>query len=98
MSKHSFVPMKKDQGTNAEEMVIAPGGSRPRSSTTPVEPGQAVNRTSTGVLEVVSSGINMKADGSLEKIFGPFGHCLLPGPYAVTTGPLPAPSCPAQAP
>ena len=40
---------------------------------------------------------DMKADGSLEKIFGPFGHCLLPGPYAVTTGVLPAPSCPPPA-
>ena len=37
---------------------------------------------------------DMKTDGSLEKIFGPFGHCLLPGPYKVTTGPLPAPNCP----
>ena len=39
---------------------------------------------------------DMKADGSLEKIFGPFGHCLLPGPYQVMTGPLPAPNCPPQ--
>ena len=39
---------------------------------------------------------DMRADGALEKIFGPFGHCLLPGPYKVTTGPLPAPNCPPQ--
>ena len=40
--------------------------------------------------------IDMKADGSLEKIFSPFGHCLLPGPYKITSGPLAAPVCPPQ--
>jgi polar amino acid transport system substrate-binding protein len=35
----------------------------------------------------------MKQDGSLDKIFAPYHHCLLPGPYQVTTGPLPPPSC-----
>ena len=38
----------------------------------------------------------MKADGSFDKIFAPYGHCVLPGPYAVTTGPLPTPVCPKQ--
>ncbi|HTR87223.1 MAG TPA: ABC transporter substrate-binding protein [Reyranella sp.] len=36
----------------------------------------------------------MKADGSLDKIFEPYGHCLLPGPYKVTTGPEPKFTCP----
>lgn len=35
----------------------------------------------------------MHADGSLQKIFSPYGHCLLPGPYKVTTGDLPPPVC-----
>ena len=47
--------------------------------------------------DAVMGALNdMRADGALEKIFGPFGHCLLPGPYKVTTGPLPAPNCPPQ--
>jgi polar amino acid transport system substrate-binding protein len=47
--------------------------------------------------DAVAAVLNaMKADGSLEKIFGPFGHCLLPGPFKVTTGPLPPPDCPPQ--
>lgn len=36
----------------------------------------------------------MKADGSFDKIFTPYGHCVLPGPYKVTTGPMPAFTCP----
>jgi polar amino acid transport system substrate-binding protein len=36
---------------------------------------------------------DMKADGSLEKLFNKYGHCLLPGPYKVTTGPMAAPVC-----
>jgi polar amino acid transport system substrate-binding protein len=39
----------------------------------------------------------MKADGSFDKIFAPYGHCLLPAPYKITTGPIPTPVCPAQA-
>jgi polar amino acid transport system substrate-binding protein len=37
---------------------------------------------------------DMKQDGSFDKIFAPYGHCVLPGPYKVTTGPLPEPNCP----
>lgn len=33
------------------------------------------------------------ADGSLQKIFLPYARCLLPAPYKVTTGPIPAPKC-----
>jgi polar amino acid transport system substrate-binding protein len=40
---------------------------------------------------------DMKADGSFDKIFEPYGHCVLPGPYKVTTGPLPPPVCPTLA-
>jgi hypothetical protein len=40
----------------------------------------------------------MRADGTFEKIFKPYGHCLLPGPYKVTTGPIPPPNCPTQSP
>jgi len=36
----------------------------------------------------------MHADGTMDKIFKPYGHCLLPGPYKVTTGPIPKPDCP----
>ncbi len=39
---------------------------------------------------------DMKADGSFDKLFAPYGHCVLPGPYKITTGPLPTPVCPAQ--
>ena len=39
---------------------------------------------------------DMKADGSFDKLFAPYGHCVLPGPYKVTTGPLPTPVCPPQ--
>jgi polar amino acid transport system substrate-binding protein len=40
----------------------------------------------------------MHADGTMDKIFRPYGHCLLPGPYKVMSGPLPPPNCPAQNP
>jgi polar amino acid transport system substrate-binding protein len=36
---------------------------------------------------------DMKADGSLEKLFNKYGHCFLPGPYKVTTGPISMPAC-----
>ena len=36
----------------------------------------------------------MKADGSYDKILGAYHHCELPGPFKVTTGPIPNPSCP----
>jgi hypothetical protein len=62
MTRRNIVPMKSPPNTKDEE-VIAPGGPRLRSSTTAVEPGQTVQRTSTGVLGVVSSGVNMRADG-----------------------------------
>jgi polar amino acid transport system substrate-binding protein len=49
--------------------------------------------------EAVAKVMNeMKADGSFDKIFAPYGHCVLPGPYKVTTGPLPPPVCPKQGP
>jgi polar amino acid transport system substrate-binding protein len=38
----------------------------------------------------------MHADGTIDKIFKPYGHCLLPGPYKVTTGSIPTPDCPPQ--
>lgn len=40
----------------------------------------------------------MHADGSFAKIFKPYGHCVLPGPFKVTTGPIPSPDCPKQSP
>lgn len=39
---------------------------------------------------------DMKADGSFDKIFEPYGHCVLPGPYKVTSGPLPPFTCPTR--
>jgi polar amino acid transport system substrate-binding protein len=45
---------------------------------------------------VVAAMNDMKADGSFDKIFAPYRHCVLPGPYKITTGPIPPPNCPAQ--
>lgn len=36
---------------------------------------------------------DMKADGSLDALFAKYGHCVLPAPYKVTTGPIPTPVC-----
>jgi polar amino acid transport system substrate-binding protein len=47
---------------------------------------------------VLAAMNEMRADGTFEKIFKPYGHCLLPGPYKVTTGPIPPPNCPTQSP
>lgn len=47
--------------------------------------------------DAVASALNdMHKDGIMDKIFKPYGHCLLPGPYKVTSGPLPTPDCPSQ--
>ncbi len=35
---------------------------------------------------VVTVMNDMHADGTMDKIFKPYGHCLLPGPYKVTSG------------
>jgi polar amino acid transport system substrate-binding protein len=43
---------------------------------------------------VVAVMNELHADGTFDKIFKPYGHCLLPGPYKVTSGPLPPPDCP----
>jgi polar amino acid transport system substrate-binding protein len=43
---------------------------------------------------VVAVMNELHADGTFDKIFKPYGHCLLPGPYKVTNGPLPPPDCP----
>jgi polar amino acid transport system substrate-binding protein len=43
---------------------------------------------------VVAVMNEMHTDGSFEKIFKPYNHCLLPGPYKITTGPIPPPDCP----
>jgi hypothetical protein len=64
MSNRPIVPKKDFQSKKDDENVITPGGPRPRSSTIEVDPGQAVQRSSTGVLEIVSTGRNLKTDGS----------------------------------
>lgn len=47
--------------------------------------------------DAVASTMNaMLTDGAMAKIFKPYGHCLLPGPYKVTSGPIPTPVCPPQ--
>jgi polar amino acid transport system substrate-binding protein len=47
--------------------------------------------------EAVAKVMNdMKADGTFDKLFAPYHHCVLPGPVQIVTGPLPAPSCPAR--
>ena len=45
---------------------------------------------------VVTVMNEMRVDGTFEKIFKPYGHCLLPGPYKVTSGEIPKPQCPPQ--
>jgi polar amino acid transport system substrate-binding protein len=51
------------------------------------------------IADAVAAVMNaMHTDGTFDKIFKPYGHCVLPGPYKITSGPLPAPNCPAQAP
>ena len=48
-----------------------------------------------GLAEAVVKVMNeMKADGSFDKIFEPYGHCVLPGPYKVMSGPLQPFTCP----
>ena len=36
----------------------------------------------------------LKADGTYSKILGAYHHCELPGPFKVTTGDFPTPTCP----
>jgi polar amino acid transport system substrate-binding protein len=49
------------------------------------------------VADAVAAVMNdMHADGTMDKIFKPYGHCLLPGPYKVMSGPLATPVCPPQ--
>lgn len=46
------------------------------------------------IAHAVETALNdLKADGSLEKLFNKYGHCYLPGPYKVTTGPIDEPVC-----
>jgi polar amino acid transport system substrate-binding protein len=46
------------------------------------------------IAHAVEKALNdMAADGSIEKLFNKYGHCFLPGPYKVTTGPIAAPVC-----
>ena len=48
------------------------------------------------VADHVAAALNaMAADGSYAKLFGAYHHCVLPPPYKVTTGVIPAPVCPA---
>jgi polar amino acid transport system substrate-binding protein len=50
-----------------------------------------------GLADAVVKVMNdMKTDGSFDRIFAPYAHCVLPGPYKVTTGPIPTPVCPSQ--
>jgi polar amino acid transport system substrate-binding protein len=39
---------------------------------------------------------DMHADGSFDGIFKPYGHCVLPGPFKVTSGPISAAECAPQ--
>ena len=49
------------------------------------------------IADAVAKVMNdMHTDGTFDKIFKPYGHCVLPGPYKVTSGPIPAPNCTAQ--
>ncbi|MHB8390369.1 MAG: sialidase family protein [Acidobacteriaceae bacterium] len=50
--------------TQETETAIAPGGPRPRSSTSPIHPGEAVQQNATGAFEVVTAAQNMKTDGT----------------------------------
>lgn len=45
----------------------------------------------------VANVLNAKRkDGSLQKLFSGYHHCLLPGPYGVKTGPIATPQCSGQ--
>ena len=49
------------------------------------------------IADAVAKVMNdMHTDGTFDKIFKPYGHCVLPGPYKITSGPIPAPNCTAQ--
>jgi polar amino acid transport system substrate-binding protein len=74
----------RDKG--ADFYRVAVSGSQPH-----VEALAFGNAEIAHAVEVVLDG--MKADGSLEKLFNKYGHCFLPGPYKVTTGPIAAPVC-----
>jgi hypothetical protein len=52
-------------GSQDQKTVITPGGPRMKSSTVAVEPGKAVQQTSSGGFELVTAAQNMKSDGSL---------------------------------
>ena len=69
-----------------------------RIAATGIDPhAEALAFKEPALAEAVAKVMNeMKADGTFEKIFAPYGHCVLPGPYKVTTGPLPPPVCPKQ--
>ncbi len=55
---------------------------------------EALAFKSPAVADAVAKVMNeMKADGTFEKIFAPYGHCVLPGPYTVTSGSIPKPVC-----
>jgi polar amino acid transport system substrate-binding protein len=42
---------------------------------------------------VVRTLNDMQQDGSLGKLFARYGHCTLPGPFKITTGPIEKPKC-----
>jgi hypothetical protein len=42
---------------------------------------------------VVKALNDMQQDGSLDKLFARYGHCTLPGPFKITTGPIEKPKC-----
>lgn len=49
------------------------------------------------IADAVAKVMNdMHTDGTFDKIFKPYGHCVLPGPYKVMNGPLAAPNCTAN--
>jgi hypothetical protein len=64
MSKMTVVPTKNPTKVSDDEMVISPGGPRPKSSTQLVGPEELVRRNALGGFTVVTAGRNMKPDGT----------------------------------
>ncbi|RSL16088.1 hypothetical protein EDE15_1597 [Edaphobacter aggregans] len=56
--------MKGPNEASGDEMVMTPGGPRPKSSVIAVKPGEAVNEKSAGQFEVVTASQNVKPDGT----------------------------------
>ncbi len=75
------------QGKGANFFRIAASGLFPHAET--------IGFADPALANAAADALNaMKADGSYGKLLGSYHHCELPGPFKVTTGPIPDPVCP----